>query len=308
MKKFIFTLITLTVFAFTVQAQINTPAASPTATLSQQIGMTDVEIVYSRPSMKDRTIFAADGLVPYGEIWRTGANSATKITFGGDVMVDGKELKKGSYAVLSKPMADQWEVMFFPYEKGSWSSYKDATPAATVTAKTMKTGRMIETFDIDINHSRDDGAHLEMAWADTYVAIPVTVDSDAMVMKDIEAAMGGTTAGEYYQAGSYYHTAGKDLEKAYEWVHKANEMNGDDQKFWQLRREALILADLNRTAEAIKVATQSKELAMKAGNKDYVRMNEASIAEWTKKAGMKGSTGMKKGSDTRVKPAKSARM
>ena len=308
MKKFIFTLITLTVFAFTTQAQINTPAASPTATLSQQIGMTDVEIVYSRPSMKDRTIFAADGLVPYGDLWRTGANSATKITFGGDVKVDGKELKKGSYAVLTKPMADKWEVMFFPYEKGSWSSYKEATPTATVTVKTMKTGRMIETFDIDINHSRDDGAHIEMAWADTYVAIPVTVDTDAMVMKDIENAMAGTSEREYYQAGSYYHTAGKDLEKAYEWVHKANEMSSNDPKFWQLRREALILADMGRTAEAIKTATRSKELAMKAGNKDYVRMNEASIAEWSKKSGMKGSTGMKGGMEKSKKAARTEKM
>ena len=302
MKRFFFTLLALTVSVFILNAQISTPAASPTATLSQQIGLTDVEIVYSRPSVKERTVFAKDGLVPYGEMWRTGANSATKITFSDDVTLGGKELEKGSYAVLTKPMADSWTFMVYPYEKGNWSSYKDQTPAATFTAKTNKNARMVETFLIDVNNSRDNSAELHFVWADTYVAVPVTVDTDSKVMRDIEGAMAGTTSREYYQAGSYYHTAGKDLNKAYEWVHKANEMDGDKRKFWQLRREALILADMNKYDEAIKVATESKDLAMKAENKDYVRMNEASIAEWSAKTKSKGGkTGQKSMKSAKMK-------
>ena len=288
MKKLIFTLLTLTVLAFTVNAQIKTPSASPTATLEQTVGLTDVTIVYSRPSMKDRTIFAKDGLVPFGQVWRTGANSATKITFGDDVKLGGKDLKKGSYAILTKPMADSWEFMVYTYEKGSWSSYKSKTPTTTFTAKAMKSGRAKETFTIDFNNTRDESADIEFAWENTYVAVSLTVDADSKVMDDIDKALAGTTANEYYNAGSYYHKAGKDINQAYDWVHKANEMNAASPKFWQVRREALILADMNRMGDAIKMATKSKELAMKADNKDYVRMNEASIAEWTAKAKLKG--------------------
>lgn len=299
MKKFIFTLLTLTFLTFTVNAQINTPSASPTATLEQTVGLTDVTVVYSRPSMKNRAIFEKDGLVPLGEIWRTGANSATKITFGDDVKMGGKDLKAGSYAILTKPNAGAWEFMVYPYVKGSWSSYKSQTPMTTFSVKSMKSSRMVETFRIDINNARDESADLEFAWADTYVAVPLSVDADSKVMNDIEKALAGTTANDYYRAGSYYHTAGKDINQAYKWVHKANEMTSAEPKFWQLRRESLILADMNRMGDAIKVATQSKELAMKADNKDYVRMNESSIAEWTEKAKMKG-----KGQTGKVQSAK----
>lgn len=290
MKKLFFTLLTLTVLAFGLNAQITTPSASPSAELEQMVGLTEIEVEYSRPSAKGRTIFAADGLVPYGDIWRTGANSATKITFSDDVNVGGKDMPEGSYAILTKPMADQWEFMFFPYEKSSWSSYKDQTPAATFTAKTMKSGRMVESFTIEFNDLRDESANLEFAWANTYVSVPVKVDADTKVMKDIEAALAGTTAREYYDAGSYYHKAGKDINQAYEWVHKGNEMDqaAGTPRFWRLRREALILADMNRMGDAIQTATRSKELAMEAGNKDYVRMNEKSIEEWTMKAKAKG--------------------
>lgn len=305
MKKSLFFFALLLIAAFSANAQIKTPAPSPTATLQQVVGLTDVEVVYSRPSMKERTIFAADGLVPYGNLWRTGANAATKITFSDDVKLAGKEVKAGSYAVLTKPMADKWEFRLYSYNKRYWTEYKSQTPAVTFFANTNKTGRMVESFTIDINNFRDESANIEFMWADTYVSVPMTVDADSKVMKDIEIAIAGTTAGEYYNAGSYYHKAGKDINKAYEWVHKANEMNekAGSPKYWQLRREALILADMNRLGDAIQVASISKELAEEADNQDYVRMNEKSIAEWTKAAQIKG-----KKAPVNVNKVKSAKM
>lgn len=300
MKKLIFTIFAFTVFAFTADAQIKTPAPSPSATVNQMVGLTEVTVEYSRPSMNDRTIFAADGLVPHGQIWRTGANGVSKITFSDDVKVGGKDLKKGSYALLTKPSADAWEFMFYDYNEGNWSKYKERTPAAQFSAKTENTGRSVESFTISFNNLKDESAHLEFSWENTYVAVTVAVDADSKVMKDIEKALAGTTSGDYYAAGSYYHKAGKDINQAYEWVHKANEMNGDSPKFWQLRREALILADMNRMGDAIAVATTSKELAMKADNQDYVRMNEKSIAEWTSKAKAKGK---EKGTEGKTKSA-----
>ncbi|MEM6770123.1 MAG: DUF2911 domain-containing protein, partial [Bacteroidota bacterium] len=131
-----------------LNAQIQTPAASPKAKTETTIGLTEVHVEYSRPGVKGRTIFADNGLVPYGKIWRTGANQATKVTFGGDAMVGGEKVAAGSYAVLTKPMADQWEVMFFAYEGGNWGMYRDKSPAVTLTAKSKKVPGKVENYTI----------------------------------------------------------------------------------------------------------------------------------------------------------------
>lgn len=284
MKKFFFSFslfAILALFATDANAQIKTPAASPGAEFSTTVGLTEVMIEYSRPGVKGRKIFANDGLVPYGKVWRTGANAATKVTFSDDVKIDGKDVKAGSYAVLSKPMANEWEVMFFPYEKGSWSSYVDQTPAVTAKAKTAKLGASMETFLINVGKVTDNSAHLQFIWDDMIASVPMTVEVDKPVMASIERALNGPTGGDYYAAATYYHTSGKDLNTALEYVQKATKV--DEPKFWQVRREALILADMGKKKEAIAAAQLSKDLAMKAGNDDYVRMNEKSIAEWTGK-------------------------
>jgi len=288
MKKFFLSfsvLAILALFATTATAQIKTPAASPSAKLTTTVGLTDVTVEYSRPSMKGRTIFATDGLVPFGKVWRTGANAATKVTFADDVKLGGQDVKAGSYAVLTKPMASEWTVMFIPYEGRSWSSYIEKTPAATVQAKTKNLGASMETFLINVGKVTDNSAHIQFIWDDVIASVPMTVEVDERVMASIEKTLNGPTGGDYYAAGTYYHTSGKDLNQALAYVQKATKV--DEPKFWQVRREALILADMGRTKEAVAAANLSKDLAMKAGNEDYVRMNEASIKEWTAKGGSK---------------------
>lgn len=260
-------------------AQISTPAPSPGSKLMQTVGLTDVTIEYSRPAVKDRKIFAADGLVPYGEVWRTGANSATKITFSDDVKVGEHELKAGAYAILTKPNAASWQVMFFPYEGANWVPYAEKEPAATLEAKTMKTGHKVENFSILIDNIGTDGADLIFAWDNTAAAVPMKMNVDKRVMANIERVLAGPSPNDYFAAASYYHQTGKDLNKALEWVQKANDT--DQPRFWQVRLEALILADLNRKDDAIKAAKKSMELAEAAGNADYVRMNKKSIEEWS---------------------------
>lgn len=261
-------------------AQIATPAPSPASKLTQTVGLTDVTIEYSRPGVKDRTIFAADGLVPFGEIWRLGANAATKVTFSDDVKVDGKELKAGSYALLTKPSANSWEIMFYPYESGNWGSYVEKEPAVTASAPAGKIGEKVENFMIMVDNIGMDQAELVFAWDKTAAVLPLSVDVDKRVTANIERVLAGPTGNDYFAAASYYHESGKDLNKALEWINKATE--GDNPMFWQVRRKALILADLNRKEDAIKAAKQSLELAEAAGNADYVRMNKKSIAEWSK--------------------------
>lgn len=283
MKKLFLGLCTLalaTFFVATSHAQIKTPAPSPSATITQQIGLTEVTVEFSRPSVKDRSIFADNGLVPYGQVWRTGANAATKITFGDDVTVGGQALKKGSYAILTVPSADSWKVDFFPYESGSWASYRDKEAVASATADVTTLPFSVESFFIHFADLKDDAANLEFIWADKMASVPLKFAVEEKVMAAIEKTLAGPTAGDYYAAGNYLLSIDKDLDKALMYVQKATK--SDNPRFWQVRREALILAKLGRAKEAITAAKQSMELAKKAGNEDYVRLNEASIAEWSK--------------------------
>ncbi|MEM6378059.1 MAG: DUF2911 domain-containing protein [Bacteroidota bacterium] len=174
MKKFVLLLSTLLLFtAGSLTAQDRAP--SPAATVSQKVGLTDVTIEYSRPSMKDRTIFAKDGLVPFGKIWRTGANGATKITFSGPVTIGDTELEAGSYAILTKPGKDSWAVHFYPFKANSWGSYRDAKPVAMAEAKPSMGSNSVESFLITIDNLRDYSAHLVMMWDKTKVEVPFKV-------------------------------------------------------------------------------------------------------------------------------------
>lgn len=273
-------ILALCLFTLGAQAQIKTPAASPTCKTTQDLGLGEVTIEYSRPSMKDRTVFSADGLVPYGEKWRLGANSVTKLTFSEDVTINGSALKAGSYAVLATPTAANWTFHFYEHAKGGWTSYLDRTEVLTVTGKVMPMPENVETFTIVTGHHRDNSALLEFLWAKCYVSLELGAVVDETVMSNIDKVMAGPSNNDYYRAATYYHKNGKDMDKALSWINKATE--GTDQKFWMVHRKALILADMNKTKDAIRAAKMSMDLAQKADYAEYVKMNEALIAKLSK--------------------------
>ena len=262
-----------------INAQITTPAPSPGSTLMQKVGLTDVTVEYSRPSMKGRTIFSADGLVPFGKIWRTGANSATKITFSDDVTVEGAALKAGSYAVLTIPTANSWTVNFYTFDKAGFGGYVEMDPTASVSVVPQANSNTVESFAIHFDGMSNTGATMLILWENTMVPVKIGVDVDTKVMAAIDRVMAGPSANDYYAAASYYHDSGKDLKKALEWVKIATA--GDEPRFWQVRKKSLILADLGMKAEAIAAAKHSLELATAAGNADYIKMNEESIKKWS---------------------------
>jgi len=276
--------LTLTiVFAASIAAmaigQIRTPAPSPSATISQTVGLTDVEVVYSRPAAKGRTIFADNGLVPFGKIWRTGANQITKVSFSDDVTIEGKELKKGAYGVLTLPGSSKWAVHFYEYETGNWGSYREKTPAVAVEVMSKSNANNVESFTISVDDIHMEGATLNIAWANTVVPVSIGVHAKKQVMASIDKVMAGPSTGDYYNAGSFLFESGGDLNKALMYVQKATKT--DSPRFWQVRRESLILAGLGRKAEAITAAKLSLDLAKKAGNDDYIKMNTDSIKEWS---------------------------
>lgn len=267
--------------AVSVSAQIKTPQPSPAATAKQTVGLTEVEVVYSRPHRRGRTIFG--DLVSYDKLWRTGANKNVVITTD-DVLIFGKDsLEAGSYAVFTKPGKDAWKVYFYSDTEnwGTPQKWDDSKVALETSAKTMKTGSTVESFTIAFEDVTADGAHLEFSWENTKVALPFTVSTKDRVMANIESVMSGPSAGDYYRAADYYLSQNKDLDQALTWMNKALEMRGNA-PFWMLRKKSLIEAGLGKKKEAIATAKKSLEAAKEAGNDDYVKMNEDSIKEWSK--------------------------
>ena len=261
-------------------AQLRTPSASPGASFTQDLGLIKVTGEYSRPGVKGRVIFADNGLVPFGKVWRTGANSVTQISFSGDVMVEDKDLKEGSYAILSIPGASSWKVHFYAYEGSNWSSYVEKEPAAIVTVQPQSLPFSVENFFITVANLTDNEGTLELIWDKTLVPVKITTEVDKAVMAQIDRMLSGPSNDDYYAAGNYYFNSGKDANKALEFIQKATK--ADNPKFWQLRMEAVVLAKLGKYKEAIAVAQKSKELAQAAGNEDYVKINSDNIAMWSK--------------------------
>lgn len=262
-----------------VFAQIQTPAPSPLAKLEQKVGLGTISVEYSRPGMKDRQVFG--GLVPFGKVWRTGANASTKISFSEDAIIEGKNLPKGTYSLFTVPGPEKWDIIFYTDANVSgtpkvWEASKEAV---RVTVPVEIIPYTFETFLIDINDIKSDAATLYIIWENTLVAVKIKFDVDTRVMSNIDKVISGPGSDDYYLAARYYYDNAKDLNVALPWVQKANQM---DPKFWKLRLESLILAKLGRKTEAIEVAEKSKALAIEAGNDDYVKMNSDSILEWKK--------------------------
>ncbi|GAA0870917.1 DUF2911 domain-containing protein [Gangjinia marincola] len=278
MKKIVL-FIACAAFLSTAYAQVKTPQPSPMAKVEQVVGLTNVTLEYSRPAMRGRTVFG--DLVPFDKLWRTGANANTKIMFDQDVMVGGKELKKGTYALFTKPGKDQWEVIFYS-DASNWGTpqnWDESKVAAKVMTKAMKAPKTAESFTIMFADVMPDGANMHIHWADTMVSVPVKVMTDQMVMASIDQALSGPSGADYYAAAVYYKDSGKDMKKAKEYMDKAMSMI-EKPGFWQLRQQSLILAANGEKKEAIKVAKMSLEGAKAAGNADYVKMNEDSLKEW----------------------------
>ncbi len=262
---------------FSVNAQIKTPQPSPAAKIEQVVGLTDVSVEYSRPAMRGRTIFG--GLVPYGKIWRTGANANTKITFGDDVTIDGQELKKGSYAIFTIPNENSWDVIFYSDTNAGTPQELDESKIVVKTTVQVSTIQaVIESFTIMIGDLTSDSAVLGFIWDNKYVGVPFEVPTNKIATKSIENVMNGPSNNDYFQAATYYHTQNIDLKQALAWMKKATSV--DNPPFWQLRRMSLIQADLGDKSGAIATAKLSLAASEKANNADYVKMNKESIAEW----------------------------
>ena len=278
LKKILFTV--LFIGLLSAQAQIKTAAPSPFSKVTQMVGLTEISIEYSRPAMRGRIIYG--DLVPFDKIWRTGANARTKITFNDDVVIKGDSLKKGTYAIFTKPNVEMWDIYFYTEYKGGGAPQKldDSKVALKIAVKPQKLDVTIQSFTMGFDDITDASALVTLLWENTSIAFKINTPTDAISLKSIEKVMAGPSANDFYNAASYYRKKGLGLKQALTWITKATELNKN--AFWMTREKSLIHAALGDKKSAIAAAKLSLKVAKERGNAGFVKMNEKSIAGWSK--------------------------
>jgi hypothetical protein len=257
------------------QAQpIRTPQPSVAQTVKQEFALGSVEVNYARPSKKGRTIFG--DLVPYGAIWRTGANAATTITFSDEVIIGDKKVPAGKYGLLTIPDRANWTVIITKQtDVTSPGAYKQDQDMVRVTVPSMAMSESVETFMITFDNATSSSIDMLIMWDKTGVAVPIKMEVDSKVIAQINNTMTKDNK-PYFQAAMYYMENGKDLNQANAWFDKAIDQN--PQAYWVYHQKANCLAKLGKKADAITVANKSLDMARAANNPDYVTLNQKLIA------------------------------
>ena len=270
MKKLFFLAVAAFIIFSAEAQQLTTPQPSPTANIKQNFALSNIEISYSRPGVKGRKIFG--DLVPYGKVWRTGANNATTITFGEEVMIGGKKVPAGKYGLLSIPGEAEWTFIITKQtDVTSPADYKQDQDVVRITAKPQTLPFSIETMMINIDNIKSNSCTIGLVWDNVFAGFDVTSDVESKVMAQIKNAMENDNK-PYFNAALYYIDNGKDLNKAIEWLDKAYAQNSE--AFWVLYQKARAQKMLGKKTDAMATSNKSIEIAKKAKNDDYVALNE----------------------------------
>jgi hypothetical protein len=275
-KKFTGAIAIVALTSSTLSAQLKVPAPSPMQTIKQTFALSDITIEYSRPSAKGRVIFG--DVVSFGSIWRTGANSTTKITFGEDVKVEGNDVKAGTYGLYTIPNKDSWEIMLYKDLTlgGNVADYKKENEVARFTVKPTSLTEKVETFAINVADITANSANVELVWEKTRAAFKVVADIDSKIMKTIETTIVKDNR-PYYQAASYYYDNDKDLKLASEWIDKA--ITSNPKAYWVVLLKAKIQYKAKDLKGAAITAEQAKVLATADQDDAYIKMAEKIIAD-----------------------------
>jgi Protein of unknown function (DUF2911)/Tetratricopeptide repeat len=269
MKK-IFLLLAITACSVSFAQTLVTPQPSTTQTIKQNFGLSSIELSYSRPNAKERVIFGE--LVPFGKVWRTGANQASTLTFGEEVTIGDKKIAAGKYGLLSIPNKNNWILIITKQlDVTSPSAYKEENDLVRVNVKPMVGANKVETFSMQFTNVKSSSCELTLQWENTTVSLPISTDVDGKVMSQINNIMTKDNL-PYFNAAMYYMESGKDLNQALSWFNKAVEQNPG--AYYMYFQKASCLAKLGKKQEAIITATKSLALATAAKNPDYVKLNE----------------------------------
>jgi hypothetical protein len=263
-----------------LNAQLKVPAPSPLQTVKQAFALSDITVEYSRPSARGRVVFG--DVVPFGKVWRTGANNATKITFGEDVKVEGMDVKAGTYAIYTIPNKDSWEIMLYKDLTlgGNVEEYKKENELIRFVVKPVTmSGDKVETFSIDFSEMNANNTKIELVWEKIRVPFKVVADIDSKIMKTIDNTIVKDTR-PYFQAASYYYDNDKDLKQAAEWADKA--IANNPKGYWIYMLKAKIQAKQKDSKGAIATAEQVIKIATEEKDDAYVSQAKKLIAEQKK--------------------------
>ena len=263
-------IILTTLFAVKMPAQVKLPAPSPLQTLKQEVGLGNIEIIYSRPGAKGRQVFG--DLVPYGQLWRTGANEATRITFSEPVEIGGKKIDSGSYVLYCIPNVDVWEIIL---NKGlqNWGieGYSEIKDVMRIKIVPLKNKISVETFTIQLNEIKPESCSIELLWEKKIIRIPVHFSIKENIRQQLGKAMQSDKK-PYWEAAQFYFEYDRNLTKALENINKALEIN--TKAYWMYLYKATIQKEMGDTAGARKSSEASLQLATTANNEDYIKMNK----------------------------------
>ena len=254
-------------------AQIKMPAPSPTQKITQEFGLGSVEVTYSRPSIKGRSLLKENSdLAPLGKLWRTGANAATRIVFSDRVMLGGKLMDTGAYVLYTIPGKEYWEIIL---NKGLTNSgttgYKESEDVNRFKVKAEKSGAEVETFTMEFGNILAESCDLQLLWGSTIVKIPMSVNVKDRIRVQVEKALSTETpaASVYQSAATFYYEWDKNLNKALTNINKAIQANAEG--YWLYLLQAKIQKDMGDKTSAKASAEKCIEVATTAKNDDYVK-------------------------------------
>jgi hypothetical protein len=268
-------------FISTFFAQIKTPAASPKGMFTQTVGLTDIEVEYSRPSAKGRVVFG--DVVPYNKMWRTGANANSTIQFSSDVKLNGQSILKGKYAIFTIPNPNEWSIILYKTHnhRGTPQPFLDSLVALKLYVTPEKLPSHVETFTIQMDSIEMQYANLNLMWEKTLIPIKMEVPTSQLATENIKTVMSGPLYSDYYAAAQYFFQTKTETKLALSYIDKAIQLKATEIPFWYTRLQSELQALNGDYKSAIKTAKISLEAAQKANNLDYVKMNQNNIEKWS---------------------------
>ena len=279
MKNLILVACVLALATLANAQQLNVPALSPTCSVEQAFSQTSIKLDYSRPSMRGRTIFG--GLVPWDQVWRTGANAATKVTFGEDVMIGGKTVPAGSYSLYTVPKRGDWEVIINK-NTGNWGTNGYSTDDDVVRFEVEPTplGNDVETMTLMVNNITFNSCTIDLMWERTHISIPVKAENDANIVKEIESKVENPRI-PYRPAALYYYNTNQKLDKALEYVTLALKEN--PKAYWNELLRGQIAAKLGKKDVAKDAVAKARDLTKGTpAEESYAKMTEEVINSLSK--------------------------
>ena len=274
-------LATLLAPAAHAQVKLTVPQPSPATKIREAFSTSFIELNYSRPSLKGRTIFG--GLVPYDQVWRTGANTVTKIRFGEEVKLAGQTVKAGTYALLTIPGKADWTIIL-NRDTAQWGAYayKPTLDVLRVQAKATKLASPQESLRLSLENLQPAAADLILAWERTQVSVPLLANPDPIVLAQLQAAMQGEKK-PYFTAAQYYYNSNQpDLTPALGWLDEFNKANPNE-AFEGYYWKAKVLLKQGKSREAGAAARKSLDLLESTKSEviksEYTRLNMQLLAE-----------------------------